>query len=306
MDANQLTKMRSDFLENGTLENFSAFMKAHRKGLLAAVLDAMKLSPFGVLESPSKKKLDGNENRPDKILRFETLMWGGDESLFVLPAECALHVLIAIQDFLEDASRNKPLNIHDKDRQISYGIGVVIGRHKAPIRQLKNRAEALCTGTKKISGTGYSRSLVDIEVLLGHDVPFEPVEAMRKRRFLSDHPTLYQLNLSYFASSLEAFAQIQGEDGNSESGIPRTKLRAEYTKFFANNLQGNEDKEARQKHLCNLAGEVPNIFQQFDETFWGERDNGALNAVISTMRLWDYGALYKNHLPLDALSQEEE
>jgi CRISPR/Cas system CSM-associated protein Csm3 (group 7 of RAMP superfamily) len=65
------------------------------------------------------------------ILRFETLIWGGDETLFVLPAWLAVDF---ISFYLRETAE------WDVGGPLTHAIGVVIAHHKAPIRQLSRLA----------------------------------------------------------------------------------------------------------------------------------------------------------------------
>lgn len=104
----------------------------------------------------------------DRRLRFETLLWGGDDVSLVLPAW-------GVSPFLEQLDRVLRLlrlPVGDRSETPSYKIGVVLAQHKSPIRDLRMAAERLAEAAKATSDT---RSVVQLMALEGIDrAEFDP------------------------------------------------------------------------------------------------------------------------------------
>ena len=116
----------------------------------------------------------------ERKLRFETLMWGGDESLFVVPGWAALRMIAIVQSALADWKAN--------DRELFHATGVVICDRKSPIRQSKALAESLANSAKKCAR---DRSLVQIQILEGVEVPDTRIDDFRKKLFGTDAPDCF-------------------------------------------------------------------------------------------------------------------
>lgn len=86
---------------------------------------------------------------PTPVFRIETLLWGGDELIWVVPAWCALE---AVQFFFEQTSNwtladdNPPQNIP----RLTHAVGLVFCSHKAPIRNVVALARHLADNSKDL------------------------------------------------------------------------------------------------------------------------------------------------------------
>lgn len=72
-------------------------------------------------------------NGGDLNLRFETLLWGGDEMTFVLPSWLAVDFVTAFFEATADWRIG--------ERPLTHAVGVAVGHHKTPIRQLGHIAK---------------------------------------------------------------------------------------------------------------------------------------------------------------------
>jgi hypothetical protein len=124
-------------------------------------------------------------------LRFETLLWGGEEMLFVCPGWAALEVMAVIQEQLDDESK-WTVKVAGEDKVVSHAGGMVICHHKTPIRLVKQLAEwkvgAAAKSALKPAGSGGLaaerkpyRNGFQLMVLEGIDVPTESLEHWRER-----------------------------------------------------------------------------------------------------------------------------
>lgn len=101
-------------------------------------------------------------------LRFETLLWGGDDVSMVLPA----WGLAPFLEQLETVLKSLRLPVGDNHVTPTYKIGIVLAQHKSPIRDLRMAAEKLADAAK---ATSAEKSVVQIMALEGIDrAEFDP------------------------------------------------------------------------------------------------------------------------------------
>lgn len=118
-------------------------------------------------------------DRRDGILRarFETLMWGGDEMLFVLPSWLAFDFaelfFSTVKDWTVDGN------------PLTFSAGMVICDRKTPISQAKTVAEDLSNASKKIARDAgpYGLNTLQIEIFEGLSLPEHEVDSFRARLY---------------------------------------------------------------------------------------------------------------------------
>lgn len=106
---------------------------------------------------------------PDGRLRLETLLWGGDEIVWVVPAWAGWW---AVETFFD-----RPWSYEGED--LHHACGVVFCHHKAPIHRMRRLAEELA-GLAKDKDRG--ADLVAYEVLESYDDVGEDLAGFRRRR----------------------------------------------------------------------------------------------------------------------------
>lgn len=102
-----------------------------RQKFLRALLDHLDTHPLGRARPVNKRN---GQWTPDR-LRIETLMWGGDEFLLVLPAWLALD---AVRLFFDTCRIEWPAG-----QRRTHSLALVFAHHNAPIGPLKQLAKAL-------------------------------------------------------------------------------------------------------------------------------------------------------------------
>lgn len=126
MDGNGFGKLRASVQDFEEYKTLSEHLDGLKKNLLAKIID-------WIAETPGMMHKDA--------ARFETLIWGGDEFMFVLPAwhgwKFAAMLLDAVSDW--KAPDGKAL---------SFSFGMVFASNKAPIVDLKNAADTLSVMAK--------------------------------------------------------------------------------------------------------------------------------------------------------------
>lgn len=188
-DGNDFGKHRK-----GDLTAFSEDLKQKRRALLAKIIQWY------------------DTNRADAAFtnngdfRLETLLWGGDEMLFVLPAWLAWKFVQQVADEIKGWSfQGKPL---------THAMGLVIANVKTPIRQLRAIAQWSADSAKDADLR--DRNTVTIEVFESLSPPerIEDFHAMREQRYGKDE----QMPLPrWLALPVDALAA-------ETAGLPRSQL----------------------------------------------------------------------------------
>lgn len=131
LDGNRFGKIRDEKCRDADL--YGEFQKKIQKDLRNAALRA-------VLDFALKP-----ENKPfrtvDEKVRLETLLWGGDDIEWIVPAWEALNVL---EKFFETTKVADVFN----GVKLTHSGGVVLCNHKLPILQIRRYARELCALAK--------------------------------------------------------------------------------------------------------------------------------------------------------------
>lgn len=128
LDGNRFGKIRAESCR--TLKDFKDFNNFIQKEIQEPSLK--RLLAFAT----NPKNTSFRMRNDDKKVRLETLMWGGDEIEWIVPASQLWNTL---QIFFEVASSKS-----FKEIPLTYSAGVVVCRHNVPILQIKRYAEQLC------------------------------------------------------------------------------------------------------------------------------------------------------------------
>lgn len=128
-------------------ERFGAELAARRRELLAAVLSWYAQGAKG----PHWRHF-ATVDRDDRLcLRFETLLWGGDEFAFAMPAWLVFPFLEGLFSMTAGWAVSTP---DGADLPLTHSAGVAIANRKTPIRQLHTIAKAAADLSKGAGITG--------------------------------------------------------------------------------------------------------------------------------------------------------
>lgn len=117
-------------------------------------------------------------------VRLETLLWGGDEMLLVVPANKGLKLLQFFYEFTKDWKF--------KDEVLTHAGGLVFCRAKTPIRRIRKFAEELANAVKEKNREesrkenckyNCEKNRFDYMVLESIDYPSESLEKLREKIF---------------------------------------------------------------------------------------------------------------------------
>jgi hypothetical protein len=102
----------------------------------------------------------------DRRLRFETLLYGGDEYVFVLPAWAGW----AFMDQLQKRIATFTAPTSGAEEPVTYAAGMVFAHYKSTIRELRRAAEDLCNAAKDLNrASDEERNVVQVTALEGID-----------------------------------------------------------------------------------------------------------------------------------------
>ncbi|MEI6758511.1 MAG: hypothetical protein WCK85_11700, partial [Chlorobium sp.] len=139
LDGNKFGKIREDYYEEvGKDDEFRTFDIAVQECLQKKSLETI----LHIATNPVNTSFRTEEGK----VRLETLMWGGDEIEWIVPAEQAWSVL---NTFFKQAVASPFQPLSGKSTPLTYSAGVVFCRHNLPILQVRRYAEQLCTLAKR-------------------------------------------------------------------------------------------------------------------------------------------------------------
>jgi hypothetical protein len=139
LDGNKFGTIREDYYEGvGRDEEFRNFDLAVQECLQKKALEKI----LHIATDPCNTSFRTEDGK----VRLETLMWGGDEIEWIVPADQALPVLNA---FFEQAVASPFQSVNDGPISLTYSAGVVFCKHNIPILQVRRYAEQLCSLAKQ-------------------------------------------------------------------------------------------------------------------------------------------------------------
>ncbi|MFD2233157.1 hypothetical protein [Phaeospirillum tilakii] len=275
-DGNRFGKIREDVKND---RQFSEALLELRRGLMAALL-----APNGGLVE-SRFFRDNAEDPDDPEtprLPLETLVWGGDEMLWAVPAWLAVPLVGA---FFKQ-SREWKIGGH----RLTHAGGVVIGSYKTPVRQMIALAHQLADNAKG----DRSRSALQIEILESLDIPDGYLDRQRRRRFDPNHTVTDQAAFSaLFTLGDEEWGKLIEAVKTARKHFPRSQL---YRLLFAARDQGgfldSNGVAARAKELAQVIAD--NGYREITaDTLLGpppvaDATDGRLLRLAAIAGLWDY------------------
>ena len=249
---------------------FSEAVERARKRLLGSVLATLK-EPGRANWCPDEK--DG----PDR-LRFETLLWGGDEALFVVPAWSAFRIARQLLENFSD-----PLNWAVNELALTHAMGLLICSYKTPIRLAQGLAKELAEEVKTPGSDGTLHSRLNYLILESVEIPSEGLTAFRRSHYGVGNPgTASVTEYSQFDELMAGMAKVTAYDG-----VPRSQVYKAIRDFRDHGgnidtaLQGRFEswKEAGYSaEGVSFLEKAPAIFS------WPDR----LVTLMRVTELWDY------------------
>ena len=144
-DGNKFGKIREEYYDGTDKdENYLKFD--------IAVQDCLQKKALEKILHITTDPVNTSFRTADDKVRLETLMWGGDEIEWIVPAGQAWLVLNA---FFQQAVESPFQSADNKLVPLTYSAGVVFCKHNIPILQVRRYAEQLCSLAKKNKPINY-------------------------------------------------------------------------------------------------------------------------------------------------------
>lgn len=150
-DGNSFGQLQRDAVESVEQQRrFDLDIERFRKDLIDGLVDLVQEDPkWQVTPTAEARAFFRSElaasghsvvSKLEFQARIETLMWGGDELIWVVPAWCGLDALEYFYD------RSAGLASHGK--QLTHAAGIVFCSHKSPVREVVKLAKTLAESVK--------------------------------------------------------------------------------------------------------------------------------------------------------------
>ena len=192
------------------LEALSTYIRLRQAQLLAAAVNA-------AMDCPDMRFADADRH---KRLRLQTLLWGGDEMTFVMPAWFGFDFFAKIEPALQGwvpMHGTEPLS----EGPLTHGVGLIFADRKMPIALLRSLADKVSLSAKAQKPSAGVQALA----LEGFDLPDTSAEGLRRR--------LFELPAGMTGVALDASFQLQTKDQkfaealvhwrNLERDLPRSQ-----------------------------------------------------------------------------------
>lgn len=245
IDGNGFAKRRADCGTFEALRRLSDSIALRRGLLLAEVLDWLLKRPD--LVTPA--------GGTDAAFRLETLLWGGDESLWVMPAWCGWDFVGCLQRAFDRWWSGEGL---------WHATGVLFAPYNAPVAQMRAVADELSTAAKDKdpdSGESAPRNGVQVAALEGLDRAELSISALRAAFFAGpgahSAPALaFTLADGSWDETAGWFATMRG---HARRGPGKSQLHGWYREAVEKRLMHRPDGAAAEdwrKAVAELAGRM--------------------------------------------------
>lgn len=213
-DGNKLGAARDAALAQGMekLNDFSKTLRTLQVRLLGKIVDWLEK---GATDKDRPKHFISEDR-----FRFETLLWGGDEVLFVMPSWLALEFANNFFEWTQGWDVGG-------EKDVTFSAGLVIANHKTPIRQTTKLAKELAELNKLGGGNS---SAIQIEIFESISVPDTDLGTYRKRLYPGTHDgdrDALDKALAIPGVNLDAVLTKIGElkhDENVKKRLPKSQL----------------------------------------------------------------------------------
>ena len=225
-------------------------------------------------------------------LRFETLLWGGDELLFVLPAWQGFEFL---QFFNQQTTRDSwKISIpHIKSTEplapMTHAGGMVFCKAKTPIFRIRDIARELADKTKD-QIDGRKQNLFDLMGLESVDFPAEPLDVFREKTYgsalMKERSAINADNSLYFS---ELACKLGSLPRSQIHQLCQKVIQHYQTTMLVDRSEPESLIQQGEARLCRLLGKIK--FKELKTTLqlcFGEHANETGWCWILLREFWDY------------------
>ncbi|MDU9049449.1 MAG: hypothetical protein Q3M30_11390 [Candidatus Electrothrix sp. Rat3] len=230
------------------------------------------------------------EEQGEKLIRLETLLWGGDEIIWVVPAWQGWWLL---QTFYELA--DKYIHHPQKDEPLKHAAGLVFCHDKAPIKPIEALAKSLADGFAK-AGENREKNMIAYQVLESFDHAGTDLAGFREKQLgnVGDLQDLL-IEAGKMPEIQKAVQKLKQAD------FPHRKM---YQIFQAYHNDDSNKAESYEKKLLSVGEEqwqqIKEHLQKLKEIFG---DNQA--HWLHLIDLWDYIPAVSVSVDAKNVQQEE-
>ena len=295
-DGNKFGQIRAAISQQkGALAGFSTFSselkRQQKERLLRPLLNELQ-QWLGAPEDELRKRVALKNTDRLKLgpylLRLETLLWGGDELTFVVPAWLGWR--LARRFFALTTSDDWQIEGH----KLTFAAGLLFTSYKTPIREATQLARDLADIAKDAHAQRHCSTL-EVEALESVDPPVNGVADLRER-LAGISPTAQNVNANTItADELEPLSRklaAYKRAASPESTIPRSQVYRILQQIDAQGLKPGDTrageiawKEYEQYASRTQRGVPPDDLALLPEL--GEQRNFGLNFYLLA-KLWDY------------------
>jgi len=253
LDGNGFGKIRDKLCKTpGDEQEFDKQVKGLRKQMLSDLLDKMK----------NDKLWKTDEGK----YRIETLLWGGDELIWVVPAWKGWGTLM----FFYQHSKNwKYTNTKKEEAHLTHAGGIVFCHHNAPIYRIKDLVKKLSDSAKD---KDKSKNLFAYQILESFDHISHDFDKIRNRLAVDGNSASLVLDGNDMKDIQESI------NGLKENEFPKNKLH----KIIKTLRNGKDADDLIEKTMKGLSGDSKSILK-LEETCNGDKSKWGHIAD-----LWDY------------------
>jgi len=270
LDGNKFGEKQNELCTTPRLqEAFDTQLKDYRRGVLRDLLIKIKSDPTWLYQDR---------------LRMETLLWGGDDLIWVVPAWRGFWTL----GFFFDHTRHPhQWNIEGENlcRYLTHAAGLVFCHHNAPIHRVTALARKLAGLAKEHSREANHLAYRILESFDHAGLDLEAVREKRCPKIVSQKELI--LDGDKMSQVFEPMNEIHGQ-------LPRRRLYQvpKALKPFPENASA-EDRKALQKTideiLKGLKEETTKALKELRTCFsTGENSEAKFGAWVHLVDLWDY------------------
>ncbi len=254
LDGNGFGKIRDKLCKTVDDEReFDKQVKSLRKQMLSDFMDKMKH--------------DKNWKTDEGKYRIETLLWGGDELIWIVPAWKGWEALM----FFYQHSKNwKYTNTKKEEAPLTHAGGMVCCHHNAPIYRIKDLVKKLSDSAKE---KDKSENLFAYQVLESFDHISHNFDDIRNRLAADGNSVSLILNGKDMEDIQKNINYLK------ENEFPKNKLH----KIVKELRSGKDVNDVIEKTIKDLPGEFENNLLKLKETC-----NGNNSKWVHIADLWDY------------------
>lgn len=299
-DGNGFGELFAKTHEAKALHDLSEELTRKRRSLLRALFEAFENDrPRGIWRYDPKSEV--HANRPADQLRFETLLWGGEEMTFVCPGWAALEVMALIQAHLCDPAI-WTVEVNGQKHVLSHAGGMVVCHHKTPIRLVKQLADKLAEAAKKEAKKDRKEAKQDgpcypntfqMMFLEGIDVPPEELSAQRARVALAPEKNaqgpLFTFGGKTWPDVLDGLDGLKKRKGKLARSQAYRLLDRGMERFRSGGVLDDNWREEAARLFDGRAKQTPELGEAaLNEATKGLPGAGTIYGLQHLVALWDY------------------